>query len=333
MIIKQSGQNKSSLSHFDLLGSDEKGLAKAFAYLLGREPLALFEFLKCLGVDARNSKSNFLSTKINIERVREEGRTDIEIRQKAKYHIIIECKVGSNKVRSQRTQYLNSFDNEPHKILCFITQNNDFKRQRHDDIIVHNLGWIDIIPLFEDKRFVNKPLVKEFMNFAIKGLKMREQKEVLIQDLSKRVEIKRFRDNRVYRRDVVYGSPLYFAPYFTREAAQSEGAGISYLSKVLGILTLSSKNIQNFEEDLSKFTKNKRLITKWKKGVAVKGEKTHTYFFLDEPVKLNSPLKKDGTIKKGRGKNWIAAMIPKNRCVSFAEFTRRIVMQNNRPRK
>ena len=30
-------------------------------------------------------------------------------------------------------------------------------------------------------------------------------------------------------------------------------------------------------------------------------------------------------IEKGRGKNWIAAAVPPNRCVSFKEFTKRIV--------
>ncbi len=53
-----------------------------------------------------------------------------------------------------------------------------------------------------------------------------------------------------------------------------------------------------------------------------------TRTFLDDPVKLDRPLLKDGGNKKGRGKGWIAAMIPKNRCVTFEEFTRRMVMAN-----
>jgi hypothetical protein len=40
-------------------------------------------------------------------------------------------------------------------------------------------------------------------------------------------------------------------------------------------------------------------------------------------------LKKDGTNKKGRGKNWIAALIPKNRCVTFEEFTKRLMKAAN----
>jgi len=38
---------------------------------------------------------------------------------------------------------------------------------------------------------------------------------------------------------------------------------------------------------------------------------------------------KDGAIEKGRGKNWIAGMIPKNRCVTFAEVIRRLKDKNS----
>ena len=76
---------------------------------------------------------------------------------------------------------------------------------------------------------------------------------------------------------------------------------------------------------------SKQLTDKWIKGVKTiyaNTETVFTYFFLDEPLKLSNPLKKDKTRKKGRGKDWIAAMIPKNRCVSFLEFARRISLIN-----
>ena len=150
----------------------------------------------------------------------------------------------------------------------------------------------------------------------------------LIQDLGNKNEIKRFRKYQVYRRDVVFGSPLYFAPYFTKRANQKEGEGICFLSKILGILSLKPKNIENFRDDLMKFSNHSKGLTeKWIDGVKTiyaDTEKVFSFFFLDEPLKLSHPLKKDKTRKKGRGKDWIAAMIPKNRCVSFLEFARRI---------
>lgn len=39
---------------------------------------------------------------------------------------------------------------------------------------------------------------------------------------------------------------------------------------------------------------------------------------------FKNPLVKDVGIGLGRGKNWIAANIPPNRCVSFSEFLKHI---------
>ena len=330
MNIKNTGLDHTALSHFDLLGVDEVGLSKAFAYTLAKEAKALYIFLHFIGVKANNTKGNFRSISIETERLRDEGRTDIEIKQEDKFHVIVECKVRNSKIQKQRTQYLNSFENVPQKILCFVTQVHDFKKQLHDDIQVHNLGWIDIINLFDNKIFLDNQVIQDFIKFATKGFKMRDQKEILVQDLGDLREIKRFRDYQVYRRDVIAGSPLYFSPYFTRSANQTEGEGLSYLSKILGILTVSPKDIITFKEDLYKFAEDESigLVEKWIEGVNIDkedNEKTFTYFFLASPLRLNVPLKKDGTTKKGRGKNWIAAMIPKNRCVTFEEFTKRLM--------
>jgi hypothetical protein len=270
---------------------------------------------------------------VEIEHVRDEGRTDIEIKQRNKFHIIIECKIRSNRVKKQKKQYLKSFENELHKILCFITQQNDYKILMSENIEIRNLGWINVANLLDSKKFAKSEYVREFLSFARKGFEMRDQKEILVQDLGRRKEIKRFKDYQVYRRDAIYGSPLYFSPYFTRLAKQPEGEGILYLSKILGIITTSPKYISNFIDDLNKFTQSQKLIKRWMTGVKLDidaGNKIFTYFFLDQPIKLGIPLKKDGGIKKGRGRNWIAASIPKNRCVSFSEFTKRIIKESSR---
>jgi hypothetical protein len=76
------------------------------------------------------------------------------------------------------------------------------------------------------------------------------------------------------------------------------------------------------------------LAYKWMKGVtkkvSKKNKKTFTYYFFDEPVSINPPLQKDGGIKKGRGKRWIAAAVPPNRCVTFNEFAKRMSVKNRR---
>jgi hypothetical protein len=327
MKIKEINLPQSPLNQFDLLGSDEIGLSKAFAFLLGKEPKVLYKFLHYVGISAKNTPKNFKSTSIEIEKTRSGGRTDIEIKQKDKYHIIMESKIGNNKIRGQRTKYLNSFDDSAEKkVLCFVTGINDFNKETYDEIEIYNISWLEIGDLLDSKEFYKNSLVKDFLSFIKKGYKMREQKEILVQDLRHKNEIQRYKENQVYRRDVVFGSPLYFAPYFTRKAEQKDGEGIAYLSKILGILSLKPKDIDNYADELLKFSDKDELRNKWRRGVQQdKEDKVFTYFFLDKALPIKNPLKKDGGIEKGRGKDWIAAKIPKNRCVSFQEFVKRII--------
>ncbi len=330
MKLKHKNYKSTTLNRFDLLGNDEIGLSKAFAYLLSIEPNILYRFLRDIGIFINQTESNYLNTTIEIERKREEGRTDIEIKQHGKFHVIIECKVGKNRINKQRTQYLESFDNEPQKVLCFITQEHDCNREVSNDIDIFYRGWLDIIDFVGSKDFERSEIIKEFVGYATRGFKMRDQKEVLIQDLSDPDEIDRYINCRVYRRDVTFGSPLYFAPYFTRKASRDEGEGVCYLSKVLGVLTVRSEELSSFKDELLIYSGNdSEQVSRWLSGVDQNSTKDpYTYYFLAEPVKLNKPLLKDGGNKKGRGKGWIAAMIPKNRCVTFEEFARRMVLAN-----
>ncbi len=329
MKIKESKLKESPLNYFDLLGKDETGLSKAFAYLVGKEPKALYRFLHRIGIKSKNTTPNFCMTAIEIEKCRNEGRTDIEIRQPGKYHVIIESKIGNNKVLKQRKQYIKAFDqnNNEEKALCFITGINDYNKEIIEHVQIHNLSWLEISDMLDNKEFAESQITQDFLGFVRKGYKMREQKEILIQDLGEQAEINRYKNYQVYRRGVVFGSPLYFAPHFTVKARQEEGEGIIYLSKVLGILSLKPNDIDNYTDDLKNFTTDEKLIKNWQEGVKIDQEEEgpFSYFFLGEPLKLEKPLRKDGGKKKGRGKDWIAAQIPKNRCVSFQEFVKRII--------
>ena len=205
-----------------------------------------------------------------------------------------------------------------------MTQTNDFKLQIEKNIQIRNIGWIEIDNLIDEKTFENDQYIQDFKNFIRRGYKMKDQKEILIQDLGDKVELKKFKEFNVYRRNKIYGSPLYFAPYFTRSSGEIEG--ITHLSKILGIISAKPSEIPSFVDDLKIFSDSKKnLVNKWIKGIGLDKEKeTFTYFFLDDSIVLNNPLLKDGTNKKGRGKNWIAAMIPPNRCVTFEEFVKRM---------
>jgi hypothetical protein len=325
MIIKSRNTTKTTLSSFDLLGNDEVALAKAFAFLLGSDKDCYFEFIKFLGVRQTNSGKNFFNSDIRTEKKRTEGRTDIELKFGDLYHIIVECKVRGSKLRKQRTQYLTAFKQATKKkILCFLTQERDTNKQIANDVSIINTSWLDIIELFNSKHFSNKPLVKSFLNFATKNYKMKQLKEILIQDLDSS-EIYRYETFDVYRRDETFGTPIYFAPYFIKGAGKV--VGITNLSKILGILTLKPNDILNFKSDLESFANNPSQVDRWIKGVQHGKDKQmeiYTYYFLDKPLKLKTALIKDSGIEKGRGKNWIAAHITPNRCVTFTDFIKHI---------
>ena len=335
MKLKESGCHFSSAKKFDLLGNDEVALSKALAFTISHDSNSLFKLLQYLGIKKKNTLKNYEKISIEIEKHQTVGRTDIEIKSENEFHIIIESKIKNNKVTKQRTQYINSFDkNVSKKVLCFITQLRNTNKEIQKGIDIINIGWFEIIELFNKKKLIENKFVKEFLEFTTRRYKMNELKEILVQDIGDKEEIKRFKDFHVYRRDVTFGSPLYFAPHFTVRAKQEEGVGIAYLSKVLGVLTLKPKDIENFETDLLKFAnKDKSIVNKWKEGVLLTDkntEKNYTFYFLGKPLRLNNNLIKDGTRAKGRGKNWIAASIPKNRSVTFEEFVKRINMANNK---
>lgn len=325
MIIKSANTQKTTLSQFDLLGQDEVALSKAFAFLIGYDKDCYFEFLKYLGVKQKNSQENYISSDIITERHRNEGRTDIEIKNSNNYHIIIECKVNNNKLSKQRTQYLDAFEKGFNKnILCFITQERDTNKQITNNISIINTSWLEIIELFNAKKFTEKEIVKSFLNFTTRNYKMKQLKEILIQDVSIE-EIERYEKFNVYGRNQTFGTPIYFAPYFTRGTGKLEG--ISNLSKILGILTLKPSEIDNFKSDLESFATESTQVEVWINGIKNNKDiptEIYTYYFLDEPLKFKKALRKDGGIQKGRGKDWIAAQIPPNRCVSFIDFIKHI---------
>ncbi|MBN1967765.1 MAG: hypothetical protein JXR48_07940 [Candidatus Delongbacteria bacterium] len=252
------------------------------------------------------------------------------------------------------------------------------------------MNWREIINSFYEIQEIDNLSdieLTKFINYYERNYGMSNQKEILVQDVGVDNEIDRF-FNGVYRRNKVNGSPLYFAPYFTRNS-KTENEGILYISKILGIITTNDITWEKIVNSCNKFIdlydneceyKNE-LLDKWKKGISIdidfhnsiesqkknineaialkKAELeknysgkyvksknnlkkeieeleeiidrdenienywrsiNYTYYFLNNPIELENPLVKDGGNKSGRGKNWIAAAIPQNRCVSFEDF-------------
>lgn len=318
---------------FDLLGVKETSLCKAFAFTLAKEPAAFCAVMRdVFGIKYANWQHD--KSEINLETKHKTiGRTDIEIKF-PNYHIIIEAKVGKNSVgKEQNEKYKDCFDlGTTNKILCFITEGLSPNRNlKLKDINVIYRSWTDIVEVLG--RIAKKPegLVKEILYYYEGAYKMQHIKEVLVQDLGLKSEIERFEDNHVYKCKPQVGTPLYFAPYFTKSAEGSRKDGIYCFAEVCGVVTGKANEIP---EDLLKVFAKKYseleneqedIIKKWKKGLnGCDSSEENSYYFLGEFVNFNKPFRKDGGNKTGRGKGWIAAMISRNRCIPFKEFIRRM---------
>ncbi len=151
--------------------------------------------------------------------------------------------------------------------------------------------------------------------------------EILIQDLNTREEIKRFKEYNVMKCAQSNCKPIYFAPYFTRSSEEQEG--ITYFSKVLGSVSLSSARAESYRStmlELSNYDVN--VVDQWIEGInldvhssGVSSTKRATYLLLGAPTVLRFPLLKDTEI---RGQ-WIFKSSPlESHYVSFAEFVERI---------
>ena len=59
MIIKPSGITNYSINPFYLYGFNETGLVKAFAFILSKDSIMLFKFLRYLGITNKNTEENY----------------------------------------------------------------------------------------------------------------------------------------------------------------------------------------------------------------------------------------------------------------------------------
>ena len=297
MKIKNVGADQTHLSQLDLLGSNEVALTRAFAWLLGKERSVLHEFLRAIGIKRlRNTAENYAQVEINTEHHRKQGRTDIEVKQAGKFHVIIEAKLGDNRVGEQKERYLDIFSpDENNAVLCLLTAVEQPISEQHGNVRVHGISWFQVKDLLSGHGFFQRPLVAEFVQFISRGNAMQQRSEILVQDLSLGYTLEQFRSCNLYRRTNSAQRPLYIAPNFTASANTPEGAGIHYLSKVLEQIQFKANDIDGFADRIQQIEgAPKELIAKWMKGFEIEEEphKEFHYFFLDEPERLLKPITK-----------------------------------------
>ena len=364
MILKHEGQS-SPLNLFDVADSARKetSISKILAYLISRELSAFAGTLEAFQISLSRSTliQAWESSKISIENpysrtalgnAEKGGRTDIEIKFNdgvQKYYVIIECKVKSGKATiDQYLQYKPLFERE-HNTTCifvYMTHQSGINIiEAEENITVIDLTWRDLINSLSKHAHTPdqaRTELDDFLEYYERSYGTTEQKEILVQDLGDPTEIERFQ-NCVYRRDKVRGAPLYFAPYITKKGAKNSSIpeGLSQISKILGIITIDSGKMEwvNIEASCAKFVshfseeKGKNLLKKWGKAIKLGEDKIVpeqlTHYFLDEPTTISPPLQKDSSKGEGRGQGWIAAMIPKNRTITFSTLLEQMNKQRD----
>lgn len=347
MEIKKEAHRSSFLNLFDILDSRKKetNLSKVLAYIISKDAEAFKALLDLLGIKiSQNAKTCLTSAHIGIETPtkNKKGRTDIEISftdAGQRYFIIIECKVSSGKAtRNQYKLYKGEYNecgSKDKKFFVFLSHQNGINLIGDSDIKVIDLNWRELINRLARSKPKNGSDLDEFLKYYERRYGMANQREILVQDISNSSDIKRY-ENYVYCRSKVHGAPLYFAPYRTRKGRATGKEGINTISKILGIITASDVNWEMVEETCRSIAHNaypkeeskkhrEKLLEKWETAVNTlrSNSPDRTYYFLDEPIQLTAALRKDGTSKKGMSKNWIAGMVPPNRCVTFSEFLKR----------
>ena len=340
MKIKETGYLDSIYNEFDISDSqkNETGLSKNTAYLIGKDFPAFGKFLQSIGITIKSNRQSCLkSASIIIEKdlrkslvTDERGRTDIEIEftdNKINYHIIVECKINSNKAHSKQYEKYKALFNDTKadkKIFVFLTDQSSEINLHEDDekIDLINLNWRELINNLSDTR-PKSELLKKFLTYFERCHGMSNQKEILIQDVSAKDEVNRYK-NRVYRRDKVSGSPLYFAPYFTNKNEVDDSRGINGIRKILGIITTKNINWEKVHPTCKKFLDQikdmkdddkKEHLKDWKKALENDdiGEKEATYFFLGDEVEIQPSLKKIPG-------EFLMQQITRNYTLSFAEL-------------
>ena len=344
MKIKNYNQSESYFSFFDILDSSKKeyNLSKSFAYLLSKDSYALKTFLEFIGVNCKEKNANKIlkNALIEIEHKYGDSRTDIEIEIKPlNLFIIIECKIRKNNARKEQFEKYEKILNSrelKNKIFVFISEQRGINLTSTNTHII-DITWREVVDRIWKIQTNENTLRKEFISYFERNYGMNAQGEILVQDLKDKKEIERF-ENNCYRRGKVNGRPMYFSPYFTRSNQGNYEEGISTISRILGVITIQNITWNKIEDKCKSFIetfypndsdRKNKLLEKWKEAITINKDstKTYTYFFLDNPVRINNPI-----LKSNDSTRWINRMIPPNRCVSFDEFIYRMQLSGKNGR-
>lgn len=244
-------------SVFRLAGDDEDALTFALGFLLAHDPVFCAKLLKELvGVPGRRLKDGY---SVHLQEVTERsfGRRDIVVEGNG-VRIVLEAKVGdAEPTVAQLVKYAKEskrwkqYDTRAVVSLTQVELSAAKANKVRSELSALNIRfdavqWHQVIDLVmsytpSNDSAISRYLFDEFIRYIRSDYQMGYyDAEILIQDVNtENAEI--FEEGRMYvNRPTRTKAPLYFAPYFTNQGANT---GISMFSRVMDtkIVTLADK--------------------------------------------------------------------------------------------
>ena len=326
-------------SIFRLAGSDEDALTYALGFLLARDPIFCVELVRLCGVKAPQSFKHEYAVHLQEVTDPRYGRRDIVI-EAGKVRIVLEAKIGRAEPTAQQIlKYAK--DNKKWEgfttgVVVSLTQGKlssatqdevVAKLPRRPKIRFAPIQWHQVLDLVllhgpSDGSEVSQYLFDEFIHYIRRDYDMGYyDAEILIQDVNPR-------NAKIFEKGWMYvtslkdkKAPLYFAPYFTKQGANS---GISMISRVIYDKTVK---LADTPEVIDTGTNEQRV--QWDIGWSMlrKRAKEEGFadgpvrlFFLDRPIAFRSvPLSKKAFKATGPSKQ-IPNQIPKGFSLRFDEI-------------
>ena len=326
-------------SIFRLAGSDEDALTFALGFLMADDYNFCADLVRHLRVAPRRALNPGYS--IHLQEVTDSafGRRDIVIEDRG-MRIVLEAKVGGvEPTAEQLLKYIAEKDLWDQYEACGLValtqvQLSPAVQERvrttlsERKIRFNNVQWHQIVDLVLRHRptegsDVSRYLFEEFIRYIRRDYRMGYyDAEILIQDVNP-LNADIFSEGWMYVTSLKdKKAPLYFAPYFTAQGANS---GISMISRVKDteLAVLATK------QEVVKDPPSEEHLQKWRHGLAKLRKRAHRedfedqevrLFYLDRPIKIaTTPLRKSSFNAAGPSKK-IPSQIPKGFSMGFDDL-------------
>ena len=325
-------------SIFRLVGSDEDALTYALGFLLAYAPTFCAKIVRRFGVAPRKTFKRGYS--IHLQEVTDPGfgRRDIVIEARG-MRIVIEAKIGgSEPTAGQLLKYAgecklwNQYEIRAVVALTqtelpTVTREKVRSKLSEQRICFYDVQWHQILDLVlgyrtSDDSEASRYLFDQFIRYIRRDYRMGYyDAEILIQDVNP-LNAGIFKDSWLYVTNLRdKKAPLYFAPYFTRQGANS---GISMISRVRDAKTLKLADTEHILE-----APTDEHLRRWSEGLASLRKRAEKegflhhevrLFFLDRPITVRTtPLSKKSFKETGPSK-LIPRQIPKGFSLGFDDL-------------